>query len=77
LIAAAAAAALVPGSATACPVCFASSQAGVLKAYYLSAGILTALPFLVIGGIIYSVSRLRRRRANPAITPGADLPPLL
>jgi hypothetical protein len=59
--AAAAAVAILQGIALACPVCFGTSQAGVLRAFYLSTGILTTLPFFVIGGIAFFVTRLRRR----------------
>jgi len=50
-----------PAAALACSACFASSQAGVLRAFYLSTGILTVLPFIIIGAIIFSIARISRR----------------
>jgi len=55
-----------PAAAWGCPACFATSQAGVLKAFYLSTAALTLLPFAVIGGVVFSIYRLRQRERRRA-----------
>jgi len=50
-----------PAAALACAACLASSRAGVLRAFYLSAGVLTVLPFIIIGAIIFVIARISRR----------------
>lgn len=56
-------AALLPGVALACPVCF-SGKANVLPVYVGTAALLTVLPFLLLGGIFLWFRRQARARAS-------------
>ena len=68
---------LLSGTATAfaCPNCYGASDSNVLSMYYLSAIMLTLLPFTIVGGIFAIVSYLRRQAAaldgEPIVTPPA------
>jgi predicted cobalt transporter CbtA len=42
---------LLPALAQACPSCFSNGNPQVLRTYYLTAALMTVLPFLVIGTI--------------------------
>lgn len=42
-----------PGFASACANCFAASNRGGLRAYYISTTILTLMPFILIAGIMF------------------------
>lgn len=53
---------LVPAVSLACPMCYGSSPAVVLQSYYLTAALLSLLPFAVIGGIAVLAFRMARQR---------------
>ena len=57
---------LIPSIAAACPQCLASSDQQIVKTYYLSALILSAMPFAIIGGIVgwLYMHKKRVRRGN-------------
>jgi len=46
--------------ALACPLCFASSNASVLHAFYLTTGLLILLPLLGIGFVALTLIRLSK-----------------
>jgi len=50
-----------PLAALACPNCYASSDTRVLHTYYLSAFLLTLLPFAIIGSILMVARSVGRR----------------
>jgi hypothetical protein len=54
-----------PLAALACPNCYASSDTRVLHTYYLSAFILTLLPFAIIGAILFIARRVGRASREP------------
>lgn len=56
---------LIPRLAFACPACFAASNPGGLRAYYLSTVLLSTMPFVMIGAIA-AVGYTVRRRASQA-----------
>jgi hypothetical protein len=49
VFAAAAAAALLPSAASACPLCFAAGSESTVHAYYVTAALLSLLPLVIIG----------------------------
>lgn len=57
----------VPAVAWACPVCFSATSQRVLHSYYVTAVVLTLMPFLLVGGFV--VWLVRRTRNGSA---GAD-----
>lgn len=48
------------GPTWACPTCFASAGANVLRTYLLSTIWLSLLPFALIGGVVLLAVRMRR-----------------
>jgi hypothetical protein len=51
---------LLPRVAHACPVCFAAKNDASRVAFIVTTGFLTALPLVVLGGLIYWVFRRSR-----------------
>ena len=65
---------LLPGAAMACPMCYGSSSPRVLLFYYLTAALLTVLPFGIVGGIILVTSRMMRQaRDREAAADAAEI----
>ncbi|MFQ5876344.1 MAG: hypothetical protein ACE5JH_01440 [Acidobacteriota bacterium] len=64
--------ALAPGPARACPRCFESSDSGVLRAYYGTAVLLSALPLGIMGMLLYAIRRTTRRRGRAGARPPED-----
>jgi len=52
---------LSPRIATACPACFAASNARTISAYYASTMLLSLMPFVAIGGVIVAAYLMRNR----------------
>lgn len=52
---------LWPSASAACPNCYASIETQVVRTYYLSAAILTLLPFVIVGGFVLLVRSWQRR----------------
>ena len=63
--AAASALAWMPGAARACPVCFVGQSEENLLAYQISSAVLTFLPFVLVGGLLFWIVR-RVREADAA-----------
>ena len=63
--------------ALACPLCYASIPLRVLRSYYLSAVLLTILPFAVVGSLVALGMHMARRAGNngPAPDPDAEIAP--
>ena len=55
--------------AYACPLCFASSGPGVLRAYLVSAFFMIGLAWAVIGGIWLYAARMYSEAAEPEMQP--------
>lgn len=64
---------LLPRVAYACPVCFYTENDANRVAYLVTAIFMTALPFVVVGGILLWVVR-RARAADAQVTPGDSVP---
>ena len=64
---------LLPRVAYACPVCFYTENEANRVAYLVTAVFMTALPFVVVGGILLWVVR-RARATDAAVTPGESSP---
>ena len=70
----AAAVALFPQAAAACPQCYGSEPAQVLKTYYLSTALLSLLPVVVIGTLVAVGFSLRRQIAAATANRAAESP---
>jgi hypothetical protein len=64
--------ALMPSIVMACPACFAASSERTLRAYYLSTMLLTVMPFVLIGGVIFAVFLIGRRPDSVSGKPPAE-----
>lgn len=68
----------IPGLATACPLCFASSSGGTLYGFYLSTVLLTLMPFALVAVIAFcfftdaSRSKASGQSAAAMRDPGGD-----
>lgn len=58
---------IIPSETWACPLCFASSNASVLSAFYLTTVLLILLPLGAVGFVALTLARFRKR--DPSIGP--------
>jgi hypothetical protein len=62
-----------PDLAIACSNCFAASGVNGLRAYLVSTAILTSMPFILIGAILFACYK-SRQRVRPLRMAGHDRP---
>lgn len=56
---------VLPDLIEACPRCYGSTDIQVIKAYYASAFLLSALPLAIVGAGLYALLKYRKRRKPP------------
>ena len=67
-----AAVALLPQAALACPQCYGSEPAQVLKTYYLSTLLLSSLPVVIIGTLVAVGFSIKRQMESAAAHRAVD-----